>query len=102
MSSDTRRLPSRGAAVERLAENLFGSSAPADEPGARWLGRYLALAGVLALIAVVRRPDAIRNAEFWAEDGSVFFVEQLTLGFWSALAKGFAGFPYLRSEEHKS
>jgi len=95
MSSDTRRLPSRGAAVERLAENLFGSSAPADEPGARWLGRYLALAGVLALIAVVRRPDAIRNAEFWAEDGSVFFVEQLTLGFWSALAKGFAGFPYL-------
>jgi hypothetical protein len=81
--------------LDRLADHLFGSSAPADGPRERWLARYLALAGVLALIVFVRRPDAIRNAEFWAEDGSVFFAEQLTLGFWSALGKGFVGFPCL-------
>jgi hypothetical protein len=81
--------------VDRLADRLFGPSAPAERPREHWLARYLTLAAVLALIVFMRRPDAIRNAEFWAEDGNVLFAEQLTLGFWSALGKGLAGFPYL-------
>src|SRR5262249_7967259 len=60
-----------------------------------WLARYLVLAAVLAAVMILRRPDAILNPQFWAEDGKIFFSEQLTLGFWSALLKGYKGFPCL-------
>ena len=55
----------------------------------------MALAGVLALIVFVRRPDSILRPQFWAEDGTIFFYEQVTLGFWSALCKLYGGFPFL-------
>jgi hypothetical protein len=78
-----------------LADLLFGAAPRAERFGRRWLGRYLALAGVLALIIVTRRPDSILRPQFWAEDGSVFFYEQLTLGFWVAVRRLHGGLPYL-------
>jgi len=57
--------------------------------------RYVGLVLLLALVVFARRPDAILRPEFWAEDGSIFFVQQLRLGFWAALANLYAGFPFL-------
>jgi hypothetical protein len=82
------------ASIER-ADLLFGAGARSERFGRRWVGGYLALAGVLALVIVARRPDSVLRPQFWAEDGSVFFYEQLTLGFWVALRRLHGGLPYL-------
>lgn len=81
--------------LTRLADALFGSAVPPEPPGRGWLVRYWALAAALALIIFVRRPDSILRPQFWAEDGNIFFYEQVTLGFWSALFKLYCGFPFL-------
>jgi len=70
-----------------LADRLFGGTEPIPGPSRRWLLRYLGVTALLAAIIVVRRPDAVTNPQFWAEDGYVFFYENLTLGFPHALAK---------------
>src|SRR5262245_982489 len=82
-------------ALIRVADLLFGTGQNPDRHGLRSAVRYVALAGVLAAIVFARRPDAILRPQFWAEDGSIFFLEQLELGFWSALANLYAGFPFL-------
>ena len=82
------------ASIE-CADLLFGVGPRSERFGRRWVGGYLALASVLALIIIARRPDSIIRPQFWAEDGSVFFYEQLTLGFWMALRRLHGGLPYL-------
>lgn len=42
---------------------------------APWLGAVLVL-----LILFVRKPDAFQNPQFWAEDGSIFFTQEVLLG----------------------
>lgn len=42
---------------------------------APWIGVALAL-----LILAARKPDALVNPQFWAEDGSIFFSQQVQLG----------------------
>jgi hypothetical protein len=53
-------------------------------PEARWLctGRLAPWIGVglVLLILVARKPDAFLNPQFWAEDGSIFFTQQVQLG----------------------
>jgi hypothetical protein len=78
-----------------LSDRLLGGTEPDPGPSRRWLLRYLGVAALLAAIIVARRPDAVTNPQFWAEDGYVFFYENLTLGFPRALAKMYLGFPYL-------
>jgi hypothetical protein len=46
---------------------------------------------VLATL-VCRRPQSIFHAQFWAEDGSTFFADQVNLGFWHALSVPYAGY----------
>ncbi len=76
-------------------DHLFGDRSSPERIGARWALRYLALAAALAAIVCARRPDALLRPEFWAEDGSIFFAQQIAVGFWSALATLVAGFPFL-------
>jgi hypothetical protein len=83
------------SALLACADRLFGEQAAETGPHRRWLLRYLGVAMILAAIVVARRPDAVTNPQFWAEDGYVFFYENLTLGFPHALAKTYSGFPYL-------
>ena len=78
-----------------LADRLFGGDEPRPAAAGRWLLRYLGVATLLAGIIVIRRPDAVTNPQFWAEDGYIFFYENLALGFPRALAKMYFGFPYL-------
>src|SRR4029077_13188771 len=99
-----QRLPTRPAAdaLDRLtvalgarADRLFGEQASETGPQRRWLLRYLGGATVLAAIIVARRPDAVTNPQFWAEDGYIFFFENLTLGFGRAFLKFYNGYPDL-------
>jgi hypothetical protein len=49
--------------------------APVAEPGPAGRRLLLLLLGLAALLAL-RKPDALLNPQLWAEDGSVFLVEQ--------------------------
>jgi hypothetical protein len=43
-------------------------------------------------VVVSRQPDAVFNAQFWAEDGHVWFADAYNLGWWSALFRVFEGY----------
>ncbi len=48
---------------------------------------------VLILATLIcRRPQSVFHAQFWAEDGSTFFADQINLGFWHALFAPYAGY----------
>ncbi len=51
-----------------------------------------AFAIVIFLILWLRRPDSLLNAQFWAEDGGVFFREQILFGFWGTLTRPYSGY----------
>lgn len=52
--------------------------------------------GVIFLFAcaviVSRRPDAVFHAQFYAEDGHVWFADAYNLGWWPALFRTYAGY----------
>ena len=53
------------------------------------------MAAFFALIFLVfwmRRPESLLHASFWAEDGWLFFRDQLTIGFWRALIQPYNGY----------
>jgi hypothetical protein len=54
--------------------------------------RVLSLAVVLGVLLVLRRPDAFFNAQFWAEDGLVFFADDVLAGGWTSLLHPYAGY----------
>lgn len=66
------------------------------EPERRYTIRKMsAAAAFFALIFFVfwmRRPESLLHASFWAEDGSLFFRDQLTIGFWRALVEPYNGY----------
>ena len=78
-----------------LADRLFSGAGPPSDPGRLWPARYLAVAAAIAAIVVLRRVDAVTNPQFWAEDGYVYFYENLMLGFPRALRTLYFGYPYL-------
>jgi hypothetical protein len=57
-----------------------------------WTLRLLALWFVIFLALFLRRPDALTNSQFWAEDALIFFTQQVTLGFSKALFHPYAGY----------
>ncbi len=46
-------------------------------------------------LVVSRRPDAILNAQFWNEDGHVFFADAYNFGWWHALFRNYEGYYHL-------
>ncbi|MDR3750952.1 MAG: hypothetical protein P4K94_05640 [Terracidiphilus sp.] len=52
--------------------------------------------GVIFLLAcavvISRRPDAILHAQFWTEDGHVFFADAYNLGWWASLLRTYQGY----------
>lgn len=53
------------------------------------------LAGLLFLLLFARNPNTLLSPHFWAEDGAVFFKDQLELGFFGAALKPLAGYTHL-------
>ncbi len=47
----------------------------------RETAKVVAFTVAIFLVLFLRRPDALLNAQFWAEDGGVFFREQVLFGF---------------------
>src|SRR5262249_21512428 len=83
------------AICSRVGDALWS---PRDDPRRVGLASVRVFAGVavaIAVLLVLRRTDGISNPQFWAEDGSVFFQENLTLGCRHALHTFFRGFPYI-------
>src|SRR5262245_25784030 len=78
-----------------VGEALWGPSRDI-EPDARsgWRA-YLGVTAAVMLLRVLRRTDGVTNPQFWAEDGSVLFQDNLALGCWRALHTFYQGFPYL-------
>jgi hypothetical protein len=54
--------------------------------------RLIAFHLFILAILVGRRPEAVFKAQFWAEDGAVFFAEQLRMGFWHAVTTPYSGY----------
>jgi hypothetical protein len=44
------------------------------------------------IVLWLRRPDCLLNAQFWAEDGSVFFQQQIMHGFWQSWPRNYSGY----------
>lgn len=55
-----------------------------------WLG-LAAVALVAAGVVISRRPDAFTNAQFYAEDGTIWFSQAYNVGPWQALTIDYAG-----------
>lgn len=65
---------------------------PGEGRGARWFWLVTALAFALLL---ARRLDFVLRPQFWAEDGAVFYRDQLTLGFARALLETHSGYVHI-------
>ena len=52
----------------------------------------LAFCALIFLVFWLRRPESLLHASFWAEDGGVYFHDQLTLGFWRTLIRPYNGY----------
>lgn len=61
--------------------------------GSRWRSRdkLLLLFGITTIIMFIRKTDSIIHPQFWAEDGTVFFLQQYNQGV-SALFEPYAGY----------
>lgn len=57
--------------------------------------RWAMLASAIAVVLFLRRPDSLLNPQFWAEDGAIFFRDQLLLGTAAALVHPYAGYVHL-------
>ena len=57
--------------------------------------RVASIGLLLAVLFILRRPDAIFNAQFWAEDGLVFFAEDLIFGGWASVFHPYSGYLHL-------
>ena len=60
------------------------------EPAGAW--RFLSLFAINIVLLMLRRPDAVANPQFWAEDGVVFFRDQIVHGAWGSLFHPCAGY----------
>jgi hypothetical protein len=81
------------AAASTSADYFRLPPTPPDPPleGVGWrMQLLLFLLG--ALIVISRRPDAITNPQFFAEDGTVWFADAFRMGFWRTLILPDAGY----------
>jgi len=55
--------------------------------------RFYLLIGLIAFAVLVsRQPDRLLNAQFWAEDGTIFYANAYNLGFLKSLLLPYAGY----------
>jgi hypothetical protein len=80
-STPQRSVPAKKTASARLALERLGTGS-----------RFFGTAALLFILLFLRRPDAVLNAQFWAEDGSVFFKEQVVYGFLRAAVTPYADY----------
>jgi hypothetical protein len=57
--------------------------------------QHIAVFFIAFAVIVSRRPDAILNAQFWNEDGHVFFADAYNFGWWATLFRIYEGYVHL-------
>jgi hypothetical protein len=77
---------------DRSVLNDRGSRTEGREYSAREIGLAAAFGALIFLLLWLRRPDSLLNAQFWAEDGGLFFREQFMGGFGSTFAQPYSGY----------
>jgi len=60
-------------------------------PAVSGAGLIALVAGIFVLL-ILRRPDAVTNPQFFADDGEVFFRDQLVLGFGGSALRPYGGY----------
>jgi len=53
---------------------------------------YAALAASIFVIFIFRKPDCVLNPQFWAEDGKVYFRDEIVYGFFPSLLAPYRGY----------
>src|SRR5262245_42079804 len=76
---------------QAVADTDHGGNVPVN-----WRGFGVIFLLMCALF-VLRRPDALLNPQFWAEDGNVLFQNQLIHGGWSLAIQPYRGYFILDS-----
>lgn len=76
---DTPKKPAAGVLQEDCSEAADATTGPAGSASGT-VARFLALAFALLVLLVLRRPDAVLNAQFWAEDGLVYYSQAFADG----------------------
>jgi len=84
----TNDASSRSTAPD-LAAALFGADSRSELTG-RWIVFFITLCLALAVLLLIRRPDALLNPQFWAEDGNLLFYQQFYGE--ASLLKPYAGY----------
>jgi hypothetical protein len=77
-----------------MLENKYMSETEKHEAAQAKFQPWMHIAIFLFACAVIisRRPDAIFNAQFWNEDGHVFFADAYNFGWWAALFRTYEGY----------
>ncbi len=85
----------RMGSVPQVADSILEREITAtNDPGSNaagwWLQATVFLVSVLLVIS--RRPDAVTNPQFWAEDGTLWYAQAHNLGGWKILFQPVAGY----------
>lgn len=84
------RAVERQETVTLTEEKALSSRLPSGLLSVR--ARFAATVGILFILLFLRRPDALLNAQFWAEDGVVLFQDQILHGFWHSAVTPYGGY----------
>jgi hypothetical protein len=74
-----------------LLESPPGSALQRDAP-VRTLGRFLLLAAGIFVMLMLRRPGALSNPQFWAEDSVIYFHDRAVYGPLSSIVRLYGGY----------
>ncbi len=65
---------------------------PLEQSGTAPYRNFVIVAVTIFFIFVLRKPDCLLNPQFWAEDGTLFFRDQLVKSFFHALGTPYQGY----------
>jgi hypothetical protein len=71
---------------------MTASTSRVEPPSRLLLWQHAVIFLLASAVIISRRPDAILHAQFYAEDGHVWFADAYNLGWWSALFQTYAGY----------
>ncbi|MBC1312189.1 hypothetical protein GNE88_14280, partial [Trichormus variabilis PNB] len=63
-----------------------------NQSNLNWLYLHIAMFIIGFILIITRRPDAILNPQFWAEDGTIFYAQAYNDGILKSLFSPYAGY----------
>jgi hypothetical protein len=72
--------------------DVHAPSSEGREYSTRAIATAVAFGVAILMLLWLRRPDSLLNAQFWAEDATIFYKEQLVDGFAKSFAHPYSGY----------